>query len=146
MKRKTFTKISPHALASTCRQRLSLAAAFLAFAAASCNQKVTPAKNSDLAAPKSVKIAKAELKPMERIVAATGSFLAREQSTLSTKVAGRLESITVDTGSVVRKGDKLAQIDLVDYELRVRQAEAVLSQARAAIGLPPDGDNDTIEV
>jgi multidrug resistance efflux pump len=57
-----------------------------------------------------------------------------------------LEFIAVDIGSVVRKGDKLAQVDLTDYELRVKQAEAVLSQARAAIGLPLSGEDDAVEV
>jgi HlyD family secretion protein len=83
---------------------------------------------------------------MERSVQVSGSFYAREKSTLSVKVAGRLEFIAVDIGSVVRKGDKLAQVDLTDYELRVKQAEAVLSQARAAIGLPLSGEDDAVEV
>jgi RND family efflux transporter MFP subunit len=123
-----------------------MSAVFFTVALVSCGQKSPPTKAQDLSSPKLVKTIKAEVKPMERIVVATGSFLAREQSTLSTKVSGRLESIAVDTGSVVRKGDKLAQIDLADYELRVRQAEAVLSQARAAVGLPADGDRDAIDI
>ena len=83
---------------------------------------------------------------MERTIQVSGSFHAREKSTLSVKVAGRLESIAVDIGSVVRKGDKLAQVDLTDYELRVKQAEAVLFQARAAVGLPLAGDDDTVDI
>lgn len=91
-------------------------------------------------------MARAEVRPLERTVKVSGSFHAREKSTLSVKVAGRLESIAVDIGSVVRKGDKLAQVDLTDYELRVKQAEAVLAQARAAIGLPLTGEDDTVEL
>lgn len=97
------------------------------------------------APPRSVRVARAEVRPLERTVKVSGSFHAREKSTLSVKVAGRLESIAVDIGSVVRKGDKLAQVDLTDYELRVKQAEAVLAQARAAIGLPLTGEDDTVE-
>jgi RND family efflux transporter MFP subunit len=85
-------------------------------------------------------------RPLERTVTVSGSFHAREKSTLSVKVAGRLESIAVDIGSVVHKGDKLAQVDLTDYELRVKQAEAVLSQARAAVGLPLEGEDDSLDV
>ncbi|HTD67810.1 MAG TPA: efflux RND transporter periplasmic adaptor subunit [Candidatus Limnocylindria bacterium] len=83
---------------------------------------------------------------MDRTVIVTGSFHAREQSTLSVKVPGRLEKITVDIGSVVRKGEELARIDRTDYELRVRQAEAVLAQARAVVGLPLEGDDDKVDV
>lgn len=83
---------------------------------------------------------------MDRTVVATGSFHAREQSTLSVKVPGRLEKITVDIGSVVRKGDELARIERADYDLRVKQAEAVLAQARAVVGLPLEGDDDKVEV
>ena len=47
----------------------------------------------------------------------------------------------MDIGSVVRKGDELARIERADYELRVRQAEAVLAQARAVVGLPLEGED-----
>jgi RND family efflux transporter MFP subunit len=83
---------------------------------------------------------------MERKVVVTGSFYARERSTLSVKVPGRLARLSADVGTVIRKGDELAQIDRTDYELRVRQAEAVLAQARAVVGLPMEGDNDSVEV
>jgi len=86
------------------------------------------------------------MEPMDRVVVVTGSFHAREQSTLSVKVPGRLEKIPVDVGSVVSRGDVLAQVERADYELRVKQAEAVLSQARAMVGLPLAGDDDKIEI
>jgi RND family efflux transporter MFP subunit len=108
------------------------------------SQAGKPARETLVA--KSVKTARAELKPMDRTVTVTGSFHAREQSTLSVKVAGRLEKITVDIGSVVRKGDELARIERADYELRVRQAEAVLAQARAVVGLPLEGEDDKVDV
>ena len=92
-----------------------------------------------------VKTVQAQIRPIERSVTVTGSFNAREQSTLSVKVPGRLEKIVVDIGSVVRKGDLLAQIERDDYELRVKQAEATLSQARARLGLSPQGDDDTVD-
>jgi RND family efflux transporter MFP subunit len=104
-----------------------------------------PAARAPLEA-KPVKTAHAELKPMDRTVVVTGSFHAREQSTLSVKVPGRIERIMVDIGSVVRKGDELARIDRSDYELRVQQAEAVLAQARALVGLPLEGDDDRVDI
>src|SRR6185436_8827482 len=104
--------------------------------AASCRESNSGKPAREPLTPKSVKTARAELKPMDRAVIVTGSFHAREQSTLSVKVPGRLEKITVDIGSVVRKGDELARIERADYELRFKQAEAVLAQARAVVGLP----------
>lgn len=125
--------------------KLFLAFALLPFGACSRNadaQKKLP----ENAAPQPVKTVKAEIKPMERSVTVTGSFNAREQATLTVKVPGRLEKIAVDVGSVVKKGDVLAQIDRTDYELRAEQARAALAQARARLGLPLEGDDDKIDL
>lgn len=95
---------------------------------------------------KAVQTARATAQPMERTVVVTGSFHAHEQSTLSVKVPGRLERIVVDVGTVVKKGDELARIERADYELRLKQAEAVLAQARAVVGLPPEGEDDRVDI
>jgi membrane fusion protein, multidrug efflux system len=63
---------------------------------------------------------------------------------LSFKVAGRLSGIAVDLGSRVRKGQMIAQLDPTDFRLRLRQAEAALQQARARLGLSPDGTDDRV--
>jgi RND family efflux transporter MFP subunit len=65
---------------------------------------------------------------------------------LSAKVPGRLLTIAVDLGSIVKQGDLLAQVDPQDYELRLKQALAALAQARATLGLATEGTNDTVEV
>lgn len=83
---------------------------------------------------------------MERTITVTGTLAAHEESTLSAKVAGRLQRLAVDLGSVVREGDVLAQIEPRDFELRLQQAEAALSQARAGLGLPGTGEDDRVEV
>ena len=128
--------------------RLTLGLALIAAVGltSSCRQGDHTKTAVDAVAPRPVQTVKAEFKPMERTVVVAGSFHAREQSTLSVKVPGRLESIAVDIGSVVRKGDVLAQIDRGDYQLRLKQAEAVLVQARALVGLPPDGEDDTVDL
>ena len=59
-------------------------------------------------------------------------------------MAGRLSSISVDLGSVVRRGQMIAQIEANDYKLRVQQSEAALGQARARLGLSPDGTDDKV--
>jgi RND family efflux transporter MFP subunit len=81
---------------------------------------------------------------MERSIPVTGTLAAQEQSTLSAKVPGRLQRLAVDIGSVVREGDLLAQVEPRDYELRLQQAGAALAQARVALGLPLEGEDDRI--
>src|SRR6185295_5469718 len=49
----------------------------------------------------------------------------------SVKVPGRLQTNVVDLGSVVRQGQLIAQVEPRDYELQLKQAEALLGQARA---------------
>ncbi|MGH9839651.1 MAG: efflux RND transporter periplasmic adaptor subunit [Blastocatellia bacterium] len=79
-----------------------------------------------------------------RTVTAPGTLAADEQATLSFKVPGRLSEIKIDLGSLVRKGQVIAQLETTDFKGRVNQAEAGLQQARARLGLPPQGDDDRI--
>jgi RND family efflux transporter MFP subunit len=75
----------------------------------------------------------------------TGTLAAEEQVVLSFKVAGRLSEIAVDLGSRVRRGETIARLDPTDFRLRVRQTEAALQQARARLGLPPEGADDRVD-
>lgn len=83
---------------------------------------------------------------MERAISVIGTLAAQEQSTLSAKLTGRLQSLPVDIGSEVRQGDVIAQIEPRDYELRLQQAAAALAQARAALGLPLESDDDGVMI
>jgi RND family efflux transporter MFP subunit len=112
-----------------------------------CEKGERPALASKASAPaRAVQVMHAEVRPMARSLAVTGTLSARERSTLSAKVSGRLQSLAVDIGSPVRKGDVLAQVEPRDYELRMQQAEAALAQARTSLGLPAEGDGDQIEL
>jgi RND family efflux transporter MFP subunit len=92
-----------------------------------------------------VRVVPAAERALTRTIAATGTLAAEDQVTLSAKVAGRVESIDVDLGSRVRRGQPIARLDQTDFKLRVEQAEAALQQARARLGLAPTGPDEVVE-
>src|SRR5215471_4711559 len=104
--------------------------------------KNNPAESRE---PRQVKIARVSEIPMEQTVTVTGTLAAYDQAAVSAKVPGRVKSIAVDLGSVVKQGQIIAQIEEQDYQLRLQQAEAALAQARARVGLPPEGKDDRID-
>jgi len=83
--------------------------------------------------------------PFGESVTANGTLAAFDQTTVSVKVPGRLKTIGVDLGSVVTQGQPIAQVEPEDYRLRVQQSEAGLAQARARLGLAPDGTDDNVD-
>ncbi len=94
--------------------------------------------------PRQVKTAKVIEMPVGETVTVNGTLAAYYHVTVSMKVPGRLQTIKVDLGSVVHKGQSVAQLEQPDYKLRVQQNEAALAQARARLGLSPDGADDRI--
>lgn len=94
---------------------------------------------------RSVVTTPATARDLERTITVFGSFLAQEQATISTKVAGRLQDVQVDLGTAVKAGAPLAQVERREYEMRVRQAEAALAQALARLALAPADEAKVIE-
>lgn len=124
--------------------------ALIALAGAGCKSDYPASARQNPAggaagAPRQVKTARVEEMSMGRSVNVTGTLAAYDQATLSAKVPGRVRSITVDLGSVVRRGQLIAQLEPQDYQLRVQQAEAALAAARARLGLSPDGTDDRVD-
>lgn len=120
----------------------------LALLAAGCSgpSAAAPRAADAVAEATSVTVVKAERTPLERAVTVTGTLAAEEQVMLSLKVTGRLEEMLVDLGSPVRRGQVIARLTPTDFELRLRQADAALQQARARLGLDGTGLDDTVEV
>jgi RND family efflux transporter MFP subunit len=83
--------------------------------------------------------------PVGQTVTVNGTLAAYDHTTVSVKVPGRLRAISVDLGTVVRRGQLIGQLEPEDYRLRVQQAQAAIGQARARLGLPPDGTDDRID-
>jgi RND family efflux transporter MFP subunit len=102
-------------------------------------------RTGDNRAPRKVKTTAVAETPFGETVTANGTLAAFDQTTVSVKVPGRVRTISVDLGSVVRRGQVIAQVDSQDYNLRVQQAEAALAQARARLGLAPQGNDDRID-
>jgi len=86
-----------------------------------------------------VHLARAEEARLAKTVDLPGTLAADEQAQLATKVAGRIDSISVDIGSRVRAGQVIARLVPTDFQLRVGQAQAALVQARVRLGLPAEG-------
>lgn len=130
------------------RMRTLVCAALLSLAAAACSRNDAASKKgparADTARP--VKTAVVTEQTMERTVAVIGTLAAQDEATLSVKVAGRIQTIAVDLGSTVKKGQLIARVEPQDYELQLRQAEALLAQARARLGLPLEGSDDKIDL
>lgn len=66
-------------------------------------------------------------------ITANGYVVARTRASVSSRVSGRLASLTVEEGSRVRRGQIMARLDNDDYAAAVAQAEA--DSARAAAQL-----------
>ncbi|HEX3253609.1 MAG TPA: efflux RND transporter periplasmic adaptor subunit [Pyrinomonadaceae bacterium] len=125
---------------------LLLAALFLTSCKSDYNAAARQGQNrgADKAA-RQVKTATVAETPFGETVTANGTLAAFDQTTVSVKVPGRVRTISVDLGSVVSQGQVIAQVDSQDYVLRVQQADAALAQARARLGLAPEGTDDRID-
>lgn len=141
-----MTKLHPKAIA------LTLSFFCLPFVIAGCRQETPSAASSRGGAgapslpPKQVSTTNSELRKLTRTVSAPGTLAADEQATLSFKVAGRVNDLKVDLGSLVRKGQLVGQLETTDFKGRLQQAEAALQQARVRLGLPAQGDDDRVEM
>ena len=64
---------------------------------------------------------------------AVGEVKPRYESDLSFRVTGKLVARRVDVGAMVKQGDTLASLDVVDYQNRLRSAEADVFASEAAL-------------
>src|SRR5688500_7460625 len=124
---------------------LVAAALFLTSCKSDYQASARQGRGGDNRAPRKVKTVAVAETPFGETVTANGTLAAYEQTTVSVKVPGRVRVLSVDLGSVVSRGQVIAHVDSEDYRLRVQQAEASLAQARARLGLPPDGTDDRVD-
>ncbi|HKO61481.1 MAG TPA: efflux RND transporter periplasmic adaptor subunit [Pyrinomonadaceae bacterium] len=118
--------------------------ALIATAACKSDYPASARQNRAGDKPREVRTARVEETPFGEAVSVNGTLAAYDETVASAKVPGRLRAISVDLGTVVRRGQVIAQVEPQDYNLRVQQAEAALAQARARVGLSPDGRDDRV--
>lgn len=70
---------------------------------------------------------------VERSVLATGVIEASQLVSVGARVSGQVETLAVELGQLVQKGDLIAQINADDQQNAVLQAEATLKQIEAQI-------------
>src|ERR1043165_481332 len=81
---------------------------------------------------RAVRVARVELRPMERTVQVVGTLSGHDEATMAAQVAGQIEKSHVDVGDRVTAGQELALIDTPSYEALARQSAANLTKAVAS--------------
>ena len=99
-------------------------------------------QTNSAAAGKKVKVVRALKTTVPRTVSVSGTLAAEEEIVLSMKVPGRVQSVFVDLGSPVKRGQPLVRLEPGDFHLRVQQAEATYQQARVRLGLEARGSDN----
>lgn len=98
---------------------LFLVTAFLFSACSSVN-------NKDVA-----KEANTATEPQKNVYIMVGKVEADEKADITSKIPAKVSEITVDVGSVVKKGDPIIKLDTKDIEAQVEQAQAAVTTAKA---------------
>jgi HlyD family secretion protein len=81
------------------------------------------------------KLAKIERGPLTATVSATGTLNPVVSVQVGSQVSGQIKEILVDFNSTVKEGQLIARIDPETFQQKVRQAEADLDAARAAVNV-----------
>jgi membrane fusion protein (multidrug efflux system) len=80
-----------------------------------------------------VQISPIERKELVLTVTAAGSVKPQRQVTVSAEVPGRVVEVTVDEGSVVRRGDLLARLDDRQARLQIDEASSTVSREQVEL-------------
>ena len=80
-----------------------------------------------------VRVQKAETRSLRPFIESIGSLAPERQVAVSSELDGILDSITVNEGDAVKKGQEIAQIRPTDYRLALEQTSAQLAQSEVAL-------------
>ena len=105
-----------------------LAAAVLATALlGACGKKETAQQDDYI---RSVKVVEIGSSVLERVYEFPGQIQAGQQLDLAFEVPGKLTTIKVKEGDMVKKGDLVATLDTRDYQASLNSAKATLEEAK----------------
>jgi RND family efflux transporter MFP subunit len=97
----------------------------LATLCAGCSEKPQPISDARL-----VNVVRVAIGSINADVAYSGEVRPRYETNLSFRVPGKIVARAVEIGSVVKKGDVLAQLDPQDQQLNVRSAQSQLAATK----------------
>jgi len=122
------------------RQALASATGALILVSAGCSR--TAGEQASPPAPPQVPVAQVVVRPVTPFAEFTGALTAVKSVELRPRVSGYIQAVAVPEGGFVRQGRPLFVVDprpfqaaLDSAQARRREAEASLSEARAALGL-----------
>lgn len=90
---------------------------------------------SDTRKPTLVSLGPVRVGSVWRTVEVTGTLYGEEETTIASKLGGRVASLAVDVGDDAPSGSVLGQIEPRDYELALAEAEATMRSSLARLGL-----------
>ena len=108
---------------------LFLSACVASLCLSGCSEEGTAAPT----APRPARVVVVTPHKLALVAQGAGRIQSRYVSQVGFEVGGRLISRDVDTGAIVKKGQKLAELSAVDYQNKVTAAEADLNAAKAAL-------------
>jgi len=88
-------------------------------------------RSQSTTAPIQYKLATVDVGNVEKTVSATGTLKPWSTVDIKSKAGGRVDDLTVDVGSPVKKGQVIARINQADTLLTVQTAKANIDQAQA---------------
>ncbi len=106
-----------------------------AFVGCGAKPEVVDATKSNEPKPVAVTVAPVEMRAVVRTVEAVGSLKGWEEVTLGTKRSGRVLKVYHDMGDRVKPGEPLVDLDPVDIDLMVGQADRSLIAQLEQVGL-----------
>jgi RND family efflux transporter MFP subunit len=127
------------------RRRGILGAVLLALAVGGCGHHAEEHAPAGPPVVPAVQVVAVAPQDCPQTIKVQGSLLGDEHAVVGVKVAGRVDRVEVDLGTQVKRGDRLAVLDLDDFEVRIKHARAELASVRARLGLKPGQGHERLD-
>ena len=112
------------------RERIAAVVVVLALAAGACGTGDKPATTTTAAQPAAVRTVPAASVQVTAQTRAVGALAPRDEIRLSFKVGGVVDSVSVESGDIVRKGQVLAELKSTEVDASVAQAAEGVEKSR----------------